>query len=115
MQIVDSFQNRLQTAMKIRNIKQVELVEKSKLDKTLLNKYLSGISNAGQKKLTALADALNVNEVWLMGYDVPMERELKKDDILEKGSNIYNIPYYGKISAGTPNWAEECLERLSSN
>ena len=36
--------------------------------------------------------------------------DIKKDDNLEKGSHIYNVPYYGKISAGTPNWAEECLE-----
>lgn len=74
MQIVDTFQNRLKTAMNYRNIKQVELVEKTKLDKTLINKYLSGVSNARQSKLSILAEALNINEVWLMGYDVPMER-----------------------------------------
>lgn len=79
MQIVDTFQNRLKTAMKIRNIKQVDLVEKTKLDKTLINKYLAGVSNARQKKLTILADALDVNEVWLMGYDVSMERDLNND------------------------------------
>lgn len=77
MQIVDTFQNRLKSAMDIRNIKQVELVEKTKLDKTLINKYLAGVANARQKKLTILADALDVNEVWLMGYDVSMERDLK--------------------------------------
>jgi len=25
-------------------------------------------------------------------------------------SKLYNVPVYGKISAGIPNWAEECLE-----
>lgn len=79
MQIVDTFQNRLKTAMSLRNIKQVDLVEKTNLDKTLINKYLSGVTNARQKKLTILADALNVNEVWLMGYDVSMERNLNND------------------------------------
>lgn len=78
MQIVDTFQNRLKHAMKIRNVKQVDLVEKTKLDKTLINKYLAGVSNARQRKLTILADALDVNEVWLMGYDVPMERKLNE-------------------------------------
>lgn len=82
MKIIDSFQNRLKQAMELRNIKQVDLVEKTKLDKTLINKYLAGVTNARQRKLTLLADALNVNEVWLMGYDVPMERN--PDDILKK-------------------------------
>ena len=76
MQIIETFQNRLKKAMDIRNIKQIELVEKTGLDKTLINKYLAGISNARQQKLTKLADALDVNEVWLMGYDVPMQRDL---------------------------------------
>jgi repressor LexA len=113
MQIVESFQNRLQKAMNIRNIKQVELVEKSKLDKSLLNKYLSGVSNAGQKKLTALANALNVNEVWLMGYDVPMERELKIDKniagIEPHSTEAATVFVYGTIPAGTPI---ECIENI---
>lgn len=91
MEIVDTFQNRLKTAMTIRNIKQVELVEKTKLDKTLINKYLSGVSNAKQKKLTILAEALNINEVWLMGYDVPMERTAFEN---EKASQFYMCPVY---------------------
>lgn len=89
MQIVDTFQNRLKKAMLLRNIKQVDLVEKTRLDKTLINKYLSGVTNARQTKLTILADALNVNEVWLMGYDVPIERDLKE--------NTNNMFLYKKI------------------
>ena len=65
MQIVETFQNRLKKAMDIRNIKQIELVEKTGLDKTLINKYLAGISNARQQKLTKLADALDVKRICL--------------------------------------------------
>ena len=72
MQIIDTFQNRLKKAMEYRNIKQVDLVEKTKLDKTLINKYLSGVANAKQKKLAILAKALDVDEVWLMGYDTSL-------------------------------------------
>lgn len=92
MQIIETFQNRLNKAMQIRNIKQVELVEKTGLDKTLINKYLSGISNASQQKLTKLADALYVNEVWLMGYDVPMERNLNTYKIDKFGNSVTSIP-----------------------
>ena len=97
MQIIDTFQNRLKKAMEIRNIKQVDLVEKTKLDKTLINKYLAGVSNARQRKLTLLADALNVNEIWLMGYDVPMDREVKTDIL---GNPVVSIPLLGSVKAG---------------
>lgn len=71
----DTFANRLRKAMDIRNFKQIDLVNKTKLDKSLINKYLNGISEAGNDKLTILSNALDVNEVWLMGYDVPMNEE----------------------------------------
>lgn len=71
----DTFANRLRKAMNIRNFKQIDLVNKTKLDKSLINKYLNGISEAGSDKLTILSNALDVNEVWLMGYDVPMNEE----------------------------------------
>ena len=111
MQIVDSFQNRLKKAMEINNIKQVDLVQKTGLDKTLINKYLSGVSNARQSKLTILADALNVNEIWLMGYDVPMNKK-NFDNItnINKNSNSAALVFvYGTIPAGVPL---ECIEDI---
>lgn len=107
MQIIDTFQNRLKKAMEIRNIKQVDLVEKTKLDKTLINKYLAGVSNARQRKLTLLADALNVNEIWLMGYDVPIDREIKTDFL---GNPVVSIPLVGTVKAGYDYLAQENWE-----
>lgn len=92
MQIIDTFQNRLKKAMEYRNIKQVDLVEKTKLDKTLINKYLSGVANAKQKKLAILAKALEVDEVWLMGYDTSMGNSTStKLDKLENNVVPINI------------------------
>lgn len=74
---------RLQNIMKERNIKQSEIIEKAqpyckkygiKLGKNDLSQYVNGKVEPGQKKLSVLALALNVNEAWLMGYDVPRER-----------------------------------------
>lgn len=104
MQIIDTFQNRLKRALEIKNIKQVDLVEKTKLDKSLINKYLSGVSNPKQNKLTILADALNVNEIWLMGYDVAMSRELKLDKL---GNPVIPIPILGTVKAGYDYLAQE--------
>ena len=42
----DTFSNRLKIAMDKKNYKQMDLVKKTKIDKTLINKYLKGISEA---------------------------------------------------------------------
>ena len=107
MTIIESFANRLQKAMNYANMKLVDLVNKTGLDKTLINKYLSGIMKAKQDKLTILADALNVNEVWLMGYDVPMERNLNAYNVDELGNSVIPIPILGTVKAGYDYLAQE--------
>lgn len=89
----DNFANRLKKAMNIRGLKQIDLVNKTGIDKTLLNKYLKGISEAKQDNLTILAEALNVNEVWLMGYDVPIENKAEDNDPIN--NIIKDIKYEG--------------------
>lgn len=104
MKPIDTFQNRLQQAINNRNIKPVELHEKTSISESLLSKYLSGNAIARQRKLTLLADALNVNEVWLMGYDVPMDRNMKTDKL---GNPVVSIPLLGEVKAGYDYLAQE--------
>ncbi len=109
MKPIDTFQDRLQRALTIKNIKPVELHEKTGISESLLSKYLSGNAVARQRKLASLADALNINEVWLMGYDVPMDRELNtKTD--ELGNPITSIPLIGSVKAGYDYMAQENWE-----
>jgi len=72
--LVDTFANRLNTAMHIRNLKATELSEKTGISKSSLSEYINGKYEAKQDGVYLLAQALNVNEAWLMGLDVPMER-----------------------------------------
>lgn len=72
--IIDTFANRLNTAMRIRNMKAAELSEKTGISKSSLSEYINGKYEAKQDGVYLLAKALNVNEAWLMGLDVPMER-----------------------------------------
>ncbi len=103
MEPEDTFQNRLSTALRIRNIKPVELHEKTGISESLLSKYLSGNAIARQKKLSLLADALNVNPVWLMGYDVPIAQQNASS------SQSAIVFVYGTIPAGVPI---ECIEDI---
>lgn len=97
MKPTDTFQNRLQKAINIRNIKPVEIHEKTQISESLLSKYLSGVAVARQRKLALLADALNVNEVWLMGYDVPMDKNIKTDRF---GNPVVELNVIGTVKAG---------------
>lgn len=106
MKPIDTFQKRLEKALLVRNIKPVELHEKTGISESLISKYLSNKAIARQKKLTLLADALNVNEVWLMGYDVPMEKEVKKESFSDFRYASYN-------GVDTKDLDEEDIEEIN--
>ena len=76
---------RLKKALSIRNMTQVELCKKTKIPKSALSEYLKGLYEPKQDRLIILSDALNVDPVWLMGFDIPMEKDDKKISPDEEG------------------------------
>lgn len=72
---MDTTANRLNLAMEMRNMKAVDLSEKTGIGKSSISQYRNGIVNPKQDRIYLMAQALNVNEMWLMGHDVPMERQ----------------------------------------
>lgn len=54
--------------------KQSDLSNDLNIPKSAISQYLSGKFEAKQDRIYDLAKYLDVNEPWLMGYDVPMER-----------------------------------------
>lgn len=77
---------RLNEALEIRGLRAVDLVELTGIPKVTISYYLSGKTVPRSDKLYKLAQALNVSEAWLLGYDVPMSRndDQKKNDQLAK-------------------------------
>lgn len=74
--------DRIKEAIEIREITQSELAEKAKIDKGQLSSYISGKYKPRQNNIDALSLALNVNEAWLMGFDVPMERDYEDQKVI---------------------------------
>ncbi len=81
--MIENTSTRLKKIMNERHLRQVDLLELAKpfckkynvkMNKSDISQYLSGTVKPGQEKLAMLGMALNVNETWLMGYDVPMDR-----------------------------------------
>ena len=100
----NKFASRLKKAMDIRDIKASELSERANIPKSAISQYLSGLYEAKQKSIFKLANILDVSEAWLMGLDVPMEREVKIDEL---GNPIMAIPLLGIVKAGYDYLAQE--------
>lgn len=115
---------RLKQILSERHIRQIDIIEAAKpysekynvkLNKNDLSQYVSGKTEPGQSKLSILGMALNVNEAWLMGYDVPIERknEETSENIFEKYPDIQplpemrKVPLLGAIACGEPIYREE--------
>lgn len=70
--------SRIQKGMELRGFKQADLVERTGISKGALSSYISGRYSPKQNNIYLIAKALDVNEAWLMGADVPMERVSEK-------------------------------------
>ena len=82
----ESIAARLQTIMKEQHLRQIDLLNLTlplcqayglKMNKSDISQYLSGKAEPSADKLFILSTALNVNESWLMGWDVPRQRSRK--------------------------------------
>lgn len=67
--------DRLKEAMKIRHLKQTDLAKATGLSKGGISNYVTGRYEPKSDIISKLAKALNCSEMWLWGYDVPMERQ----------------------------------------
>ena len=104
MKKTSTFKDRLYEAILYSGLQQVDVADRAGISKSLLNKYLKGVSEAGNEKLYNLSQALNVSPVWLMGYDVARTRE--EDLALQDEKN--------KINQFINNLGEESLNKLKS-
>ena len=66
---------RLTLALSIRNMKQTDLCACTGIPKSAMSQYVKGSFEPKQDRIFLMAKALDVSEAWLMGYDVPMEKE----------------------------------------
>lgn len=66
---------RLQLAMTNNQIKAQELADRSGLNKASISQYINGTHAPSNISAGKMANILNVDPVWLMGFDVPMIKE----------------------------------------
>lgn len=97
---VSSFKERFNEALSIRNIKPIELSERTGLSESTISQYRSGYAKPKDEKLVLLSNVLGVNPVWLMGLNVPMEETEKEQpeisfdydtEKIAEAMDLYNV------------------------
>lgn len=73
IEIQEEFKIRLQKALNARNMRPIELANRTGLSEATISQYRSGYSKPKQKRLALISDVLGVSPAWLMGLAVPME------------------------------------------
>ena len=91
---MSSFAGRLNKAMELRDMKQIELVEKTGITKGAISQYLKGEYEPKQNNVYKIAKALRVNPVWLMGKEVEMDFEQEiyylNDDVRGLAQDLFD-------------------------
>ena len=109
-----SFSERLQQGLELTNTKPAELSRLTGISKSSISHYLKGDWEGKQDAVYKIARALNVSEAWLMGFDVPREKQPKDNYInLPEPTiteNYTTFPVIGEVAAGFEHQALENWE-----
>jgi len=121
MEMKENTSIRLKKIMEERNLRQVDIIKlcepyckkyNVKLTKNYLSQYVSGKVEPGQRTLSILAMALDVNEAWLMGFNVPRERDLLPQT---EDSSLLAAIINNRTLRNSPATEEFLLEKLKEN
>lgn len=87
---ISTTRDRLQEAMARAGKRQTDLVRETGLNRGTISRYLSGEVEPKSDAVNKLAASLNCSEMWLWGYDVPMERETpsREDTEISEGERV---------------------------
>ena len=109
--IFEKVGKRLKQARELRHITLEDAGKKVDVHKSTVLRWENGETEKIKLPvIEILANYYNVNPVWLMGYDVPMERHEIDSNIFPDTDTPKKIPVVGKISAGLPILATENIE-----
>ena len=117
-----SFSERLREGLAVSNLKASDLSKLTGISKSSISHYLKGDWEGKQDAVYSISRALNVSEAWLMGYDVPISRDVPVTNDTRRAtslpSNILPIPkmtqkpLLGTIACGTPITATQNVDEM---
>ena len=101
------FKERLVKLRKELNLTQEEFAQRIGYTRTAISAWEIGRNEPSNADTVKIADFFGVSTDYLLGKS---DSRNNTSNIDESDKKFYMCPVYGQISAGQPNWAEECIE-----
>lgn len=111
---MSNISDRLKTAMLHREMSAAELSKLSKVSESLISRYLKGDYSPKTDKVDLLARALNVNPVWLMGFDDKYSWDSYNPPLMSKEELFSDDPAESKPAYNVSDLADPVLAELIS-
>ena len=96
---METIRNRIKEGMKMRKINAAQLAKMSGDSEASISNYLNDKVKPKTNNIQKLASALEVNEAWLMGYDVDPDADydgvFKSDEV--QNSKLETSENYGRL------------------
>lgn len=102
-----SFGNNLKKIRQENDMTQEELAKKINTSRSNIANYENDKNMPSIEVLNKLSEILNCSTDYLLGKS---DTRNTTSNIDNSNKKIYMCPVYGQISAGQPNWVEECIE-----
>lgn len=113
----ETFARRLSEALECRQLKAADLSRLTGVSEGTISCYINGKYEAKQTRVRVFAKALDVDPVWLMGYDVPMKATDDASPVpipsgFEPLPKMIRRPLIGDIACGEPITAEQNVQDM---
>jgi len=113
MEKMNTIAERIKEGLRLRDMIQADLVEKTGLPKSAISSYINGKYEPKQQAIYLIAKALSVSEAWLMGYEV----ELNEDDDIPRTKDalleyFHTNPQLKVLFSLSENLSDEDLDYL---
>lgn len=102
-----SFGNNLKKIRQEHDMTQEDLAKRINTSRSNIANYENDKNMPSIEILNKLSEILNCSTDYLLGKS---DARNNTSNIDESDKKFYMCPVYGQISAGQPNWAEECIE-----
>ena len=112
---MSSFHDRFAEALKVKKMKQADICRITGINSSSLSQWNTGRCEPKREGLIAIAKALNISVGWLMGEDVPIDREpiqLISPTVLPS-DDVVTFRIIGEVAAGYDSFPLESSEGAS--
>lgn len=113
MEKVSCFKDRCADLMSYFQIKQVDICNKTGIQKSTMSNFMSGVRNPRQETVAKICHAYNVNPMWLMGFDCGMFDKSISEEVAIRDAEI--ITKFNLLSKEDRDNVMRIVDSLISN